>query len=82
MPDTVIVTIRWNGEEADFELPLKQSESSFADSLKEAVKNSFYSARPEGKELVLLWNGTAIPAEASLEECGIFDGEILELRLK
>lgn len=81
MPDTVIITIIWNKKEADFELPAKQPVYSWIESLQEALKSVFYDIRTQGKALRLLWKGTAIPGEATLEECGIYDGEVLETQL-
>jgi len=82
MPDTVVVTINWNKESADFELPVKAPFEKWVDALKEAVKHSFYGIRVEDKEISLLFHGKAIPKDATLAECSIFDGEILVLQVK
>lgn len=90
MPDTVIVTIKYGNKagenlsdswEADFELPAKQPFKSWENALREALKNCFPGIRLEGKKLVLDFQKTVIPTDASLGECGIYDGAILELQM-
>ena len=82
MPDTVIVTLRYGAEEADFELPAKLPLLQWTDSLAAALRQSFYGIRLEGKNIALQWQNRSVPAEASLEQCGVYDGSILTLRLE
>lgn len=82
MPDTVIVTIRSGADEADFELPAKMPFGQWMESLVQALRQSFYGLRLEGKTIGLYWQERAIPKEATLEQCGIYDGSILMLRLE
>ena len=82
MPDTVILTLIWGKEEADFELPAKQPVNMWMESLRMALKSVFSGIRLEEKQILLLWKGMAIPKDATFEACGIYDGEILEVQLK
>jgi uncharacterized ubiquitin-like protein YukD len=82
MPDTVIVTIRSGRDEADFELPAKLPFGQWAESLGNTLRQSFYGIRLEGKTISLQWQNRTIPEEATLEQCGIYDGSILMLQLE
>ena len=82
MPNTVIVTIRGGADEADFELPAKIPLAQWSDSLEQSLRQSFYGLRLEGKRVCLCWQERVIPKEATLEQCGIYDGSILMLRLE
>jgi len=82
MPDTVILTLVWGTMESDFELPAKQPLTVWMESLKMALKSTFTGIRLEEKKVALVWKGIPIPKEATLEECGIFDGDILEVQVK
>lgn len=82
MPEYVIVTIRSNTEEADFELPAKLPFGQWIDSLSYALRQNFYGLRLEGKQIRLYWRDVAIPLEATLEQCGVYDGSILMLVLE
>lgn len=82
MPETVIITIRYGSEEADFELPSRVPFGQWKEALLHALRRSFYGIRLEGKSIVLRWQGIPIPNEASMEHCGIYDGSILLLELK
>lgn len=82
MPDTVIVTLRNGAEESDFELPAKLPFQQWSDALAAALRQSFYGIRLEGKVICLCWQGRVIPREATLAQCGIYDGSILELQLE
>ena len=82
MPDTVIVTIRSGADEADFELPAKIPFAQWADSFAQALRQSLRGLRLEGKRVCLYWQERSIPAEATLEQCGVYDGSILTLRLE
>ena len=79
MPDTVIVTIRWNGEEVDFELPAKLPLKTWMPSLALALKNSFHGIRLDEEKTRLFSNGVVLVPDATLEEYGIYDGEYLDL---
>ena len=82
MPDTVIITARYGTEEADFELPAKLPLLQWKDALTTVLRQSFYGIRLEGKMLSLYWQDIRIPEEATLEQCGIYDGSIITLRLE
>lgn len=82
MPDTVIVTIRSGADEADFELPAKIPLAQWTDSLTQSLRQGFYGLRLEGRQVCLYWQERAIPQEATLEQCGIYDGSVLLLRLE
>ena len=82
MPETVIITIRYGNTEADFELPSRVPFGRWKESLAHALRRSFYGIRLEGKTICLHWQGIAIPDEATMEHCGIYDGSILLLELK
>lgn len=82
MPDTVIVTIRSGGDEADFELPAKIPFGQWQDALAQTLRQSFYGIRLEGKTVSLLWQNRSVPEEATLEQCGIYDGSVLMLQLE
>lgn len=82
MPDTVIVTIRNGGDEADFELPAKLPFGQWAEALGNTLRQSFYGIRLEGKAVRLYWQDRVIPDEATLEQCGVYDGSVLMLRLE
>lgn len=82
MPDTVIVTLCLDGAQADFELPAKIPFGQWTDALAQALRQSFFGLRLEGKRIVLQWQNRPIPAEATLEQAGIYDGSILMLRLE
>lgn len=82
MPDTVIVTVCSGTDQADFELPAKIPLAQWTDTLEQALRQSFYGLRLEGKRVYLCWQERIIPKEATLEQCGIYDGSILMLRLE
>ena len=82
MPDTVIVTARYGIEEADFELPAKLPLLQWRDAFTAALRQGFYGIRLEGKILSLYWQDRLIPGEATLEQCGIYDGSVITLRLE
>lgn len=82
MPEYVIVTIRTGTEEADFELPGKIPFRQWRDALVHALRQSFYGLRLEGKTVGLHWQGRCIPEDATLEQCGVYDGSILMLQLE
>ena len=82
MPEYVIVTIRSGTEEADFELPAKLPFRQWADALIHALRQSFYGLRLEGKKIRLYWQDIAIPEEATLEQCGVYDGSVLILAVE
>ena len=81
MPDTVIVTIRYGADEADFELPAKVPFGQWKELLGQTLRMNFHGLRLDGKTVQLQWQNQKIPAEATLEQCGIYDGGILLLQL-
>lgn len=81
MPDTVIVTIRYGAEEADFELPAKLPLGQWQDTLGPTLRLHFHNLRLEGRGIALKWQNRTIPAEATMENCGIYDGSILLLEV-
>lgn len=82
MPDTVVLTIRYGAEEADFELPAKIPFGQWRDALGQTLRQHFRDLRLEGKNLGLAWQSRLIPSEATLEQCGIYDGSVLVLEVK
>lgn len=81
MPDTVIITIRYGEEEADFELPSGVAFGQWRESLIHALRRSFYGIRLEDRSIVLRWQGIPIPDSATPAQCGIYDGSILQLEV-
>lgn len=49
MPETVIVTLLWNGQEADMELPARVPLKGFAEPLKQALCLCFPGFSPGGE---------------------------------
>lgn len=82
MPDTVVVTIQWDGAWADFELPAGKPLKGWEEPLKAAIRDNFRGIRLAGADVVLSWNGISLPKDTVLGECGIFDGAVLELKLQ
>ena len=79
MPETVIVTLRFGGKEADFELPARTPLSALEEGLKRALRLAFPgTALPKGK-LMLRSAGGYLKMEHTLEDYGIFDGSLLEV---
>lgn len=77
MPESVIVTLTWNGQEADFELPAKVPLRGFSEPLRQAMRRCFSGVPPQAR-LRLEVEGRALDDAATLEDYGIFDGSILK----
>lgn len=82
MPDTVIVTIRLGVDEADFELPTKIPFGQWQEALGQTLRMNFHGLRLEGRRIWLQWQNRKIPVEATLEQCGVYDGSVLMLDLE
>lgn len=81
MPETVIVTLLWHGQEADFELPARVPLRSFAQPLWQAMRACFVGDPPPGGQLRLKNADGVLNEDETLEAYGIFDGAILEAEL-
>ena len=81
MPETVIITLLWNGQEADMELPAKVPLKGFIEPLKQTLSVCFSGIMPTGKRLRLKTRENFLSDNDTLENYSIFDGEILELEL-
>lgn len=82
MPEYVMVTIRSGTDEADFELPAKIPFKQWKESLLHALRQTVHGLRVEGRQVSLYWQDVAIPPEATLEQCGVYDGSILMLAME
>lgn len=82
MPETVLITIDYNGQNADFELPAKLPIKMWINSLHAAMKMSFRGIHLDGKSIFLSVSGKKLPLDATFEEYGIFDGRKLQLLLE
>lgn len=81
MPETVFVTLLWNGQEADMELPARVPLKGFAEPLKQALCLCFPGFSPGGRQLRLKTRDGFLSGDGTLEDYSVFDGEILELEL-
>lgn len=81
MPETVLVTIRWNGNESDFELPSFTPAGTWLSNLCETARLVFSGLQFQGKEVRILYDGKSLSPEDTLEQCGIYDGSTLELQV-
>lgn len=78
MPESVIITLIWNGQEADFELPAKIPLRGFAEPLLRAMRRCFPGMPPQNVHLRLEGEDGVLDETATLEDHGIFEGAILE----
>ncbi len=82
MVETVILTIIYNDQSADFELPASVKIKDWIMPLKFALRNSFYGIRLENKTIGLYYQNKLLKNDESLLDYGIYDGSILVLALK
>ena len=82
MIETVIVTVEYDNQSADFELPSSVKIKDWILPLKSALRNSFYGIRLENKTIELYYKNKPLADEDTLFDCGIYDGSILVLALK
>lgn len=78
MPDTVVVTLIWKGQEADFELPAKVPLRGFTEPLWRAMGICFAGIPRHGGALRLKSEDGYLDENATLEDYGIFDGAVLQ----
>lgn len=81
MPETVIVTLRFGGKEADFELPSRTPLSALEDPLKRALRLAFPGVVFQNRKLWLRSADGYLKMEHTLEDYSIFDGSLLEVGL-
>ena len=81
MPENVIVTLRFQGREADFELPAQIPLSAIAEPLKAAARLHFPGIMFQGKSILLRSAQGYLSPDRTLADYGIFDGALLELVL-
>ena len=82
MVETIVLTITYESQSADFELPAHVKIKDWINPLKSALRNSFYGIRLENKTIGLYYNNQLLTGEESLFDCGIYDGSVLVLALK
>lgn len=81
MRDNVIITIKYENLEGDFEIPAKVPIKSCEDSLKSALKVQFPQLVFHGKKIRLKSREGYLRPEYSLEQYGIYDGTIIEMEI-
>lgn len=79
MPETVIVTVRWNGQEADFELPSGLPVQAWQEAFCAGARMVFPGFFLEPGNVHFFYNQVPLEPGYTLAECGIYDGSILEL---
>lgn len=81
MPEMVIVTVRWNGQDGDFEIPSMVPVQNWLPMFASAAKLEFRGITLQNREILLYSEGKRLVPECTLEQCGIYDGSILELQI-
>lgn len=81
MPDRVIITLVWQGREADFELPAKTPLKEMEAALITALRLHFPSVRVQGKKPYLRGAEGILSPDRTLGDYSIFDGAMLQLEL-
>ena len=81
MPEMVIVTICCGGCRGDFELPARLPLKNWEAALLDAVRNRFAIFPQQGQTPRLMKDQIPIQPQWTLEQCGIYDGSILQLLL-
>lgn len=81
MPEMVIVTVRWNGQEEDFEIPSMVPVKIWLPMFAAAAKLKFQGILIQNREIQLYSESRRLIPECTLEQCGIYDGSILELQV-
>ena len=79
MPDMVIVTIEYNGEGHDFELPTKLPYSFWEQSLADLIQFCYETPPSFGRKHLLRWKDIVLGRNDTLEQYGIYDGSKLQL---
>ena len=82
MIETVILTIEYDAQTADFELPASVKIRDWIIPLKSALRNSFYGIRLENKTIGLYYQNKLLKDDESLLDYGIYDGSVLVLTLE
>ena len=82
MPEKVILSIRYQGVEKDFELPSGPAIQVYEDSLRNAIRDHFPSIAMQNRKIWLRYQGVRLDFQAFLEAYGIYDGSILELEIE
>ncbi len=81
MPDYVVVTVKYGERTADVELPAKVPFHRWKEALHSVCGKAFGGKCLEAVEVQLLYGGIVIGDNVTLEECCIFDGTILEVKV-
>lgn len=81
MPEMVIVTVCWNGQESDFEIPSMIPVEKWMPMFVATAKLKFQGIQFQNREVQLYKEGKRLGPECTLGQCGIYDGSILELRI-
>lgn len=81
MPETVIVTVKYQGQEHDFELPAQITVENWTDSFLMTARSVFDGFLIQGRSAKFLSGGVRIQEKYTLEQCGIYDGSIIEVQL-
>lgn len=81
MPENVIITLRFRGKEADFEISSKIPISAVEEPLKKAARLHFPGVLFQGKSILLRSAQGYLSPDKTLADYSIFDGTILELEL-
>lgn len=81
MPNRVIITLVWQGREADFELPAKTPLKELEPALTSALRLHFPRSTLQGKRLRLRGTEGVLSPDRTLEDYSIFDGAVLRLEL-
>lgn len=81
MPETVIVTIKYHGQEHDFELPSKITVENWTESFLMTARSVFDGFLIQGRTARFMSGGVRIRDSYTLCQCGIYDGSIIEVQL-
>jgi len=82
MVETIILTIQYNDQAADFELPASVKIKDWITPLQSALRNSFYGIRLQNKKIQLYYENQLLREDESLLNYGIYDGSILVMVLQ
>lgn len=81
MPETVIVTVKYQGQEYDFELPSQVTVENWSESLLMTARAVFDGFLIQGRKAQFTSGGVRIQEDCTLEQCGIYDGSRIEVQL-
>lgn len=79
MPEMILVTIRWNGDERDFEIPSDRPFSQWEESLRSALRQGFPGILLSDRQIRLYCKDICIQENETLKQWGIWDGSRLQL---